>query len=637
MDEPRPADVPGERTFHEPRAHVESPAGRRMAFLAEAGRVLSSSLDSEVTLQSVARLAVAEVADFCIVDLVEDDGRVQRVASAHRDPAREDLAEALRRFPPLPGRPGGVPRVLRTGEPEIVAEVTDEVLQAASRDEEHLRILRELGPSSFMIVPLVARGRTLGAILLAYTRSGLRYGPEDLGLTEELAVHAALALDNARLYEDARKEIAERKRTRGELDRQNAFLQLMLEITTAANEAPSFREALRIALDRIRAHTGWPVGHALELVPAGSLESTGLWSTDDPERFRALREVTETVSFLPGIGLPGRVLATGKAVAISDISADPSFLRAYLISDVGVKSAFAFPVRVSAGVVAVLEFFSGRSVEPGPGFLEVMDHVGTQLGRVVERERARNAIRESESLEQEARERAEEAVKARDEVLRMVSHDLKNPIHAITMAAALLADFPLPEEQRAGQVEVIRRTAGHMHRLVQGLLDLKRIEAGHGIPVDLAPAGVAALVEEGCTLFRPQADAKGVEIVRELAGPLPAVRADTERILQVLWNLTGNAIKFTPAGGRVFVRAEERGDEVLFSITDTGPGIAPEHIGRLFDPFWQDKRTARLGTGLGLPISRAIVEAHGGRIWAESTPGRGATFAFTLQKAEASG
>jgi signal transduction histidine kinase len=128
----------------------------------------------------------------------------------------------------------------------------------------------------------------------------------------------------------------------------------------------------------------------------------------------------------------------------------------------------------------------------------------------------------------------------------------------------------------------------------------------------------------------------GVEIVRELSEPLPGVQADTERILQVLWNLTGNAIKFTPKGGRVFVRAEEAGDEVLFSITDTGPGIAPEHIDRLFDPFWQDKRTARLGTGLGLPISRAIVEAHGGRIWAESTVGEGATFAFTLPRAERS-
>lgn len=537
----------------------------------------------------------------------------------------------------------------------------------------------------------------------------------------------------------------------------------MLEITTAANEAPTFREALRIAIDRIRAHTGWPIGHALERHPTGALESRGLWSTDDSERFRALREVTETVSFVPGIGLPGRVLATGKVVALGDIGADPSFLRAYLASDVGVKSAFAFPVRVGTDVVAVLEFFSSRAVELGPGFLEVMDHVGTQLGRVVERERARNAIRESEmrfrqiaenirevfwisaptytgmiyvspayeeiwgrpagtvyeeprawldavhpedresvravieaqgreehqaefrvvhpdgqirwvyargfpvendtgeifrivgiaeditedkhaqaerlrllALEQEARERAEDALRTRDEVLRMVSHDLKNPIHSITMAAALLAEVPLPEKQRAEQIGVIRRTADHMHRLVQGLLDMKRIEAGHGIPVEPQPAEIEPLVEEGCALFRPRTDAKGVKIVLDLSEPLPTVWADTERIIQVLWNLTGNAIKFTPAGGRVFIRAEESSDEVIFSITDTGPGISSEYIDRLFDPFWQDKRTARLGTGLGLPISKAIVEAHGGRVWAESTPGAGATLAFTLRKADQS-
>jgi PAS domain S-box-containing protein len=757
---PETEDARIERAIRQRTAQEETSTAKRLAFLAEVGRILSSSLDFETTLRSVARLATPTVADYCIVDLVDEDGSIRRVATAHRDPGHEALTASLCRFPPDPLLPGGVPKVLFTGEPLMVAEVEDEVLRAATRGEEHLRIVHELGPRSFLIVPLNARGRTLGAITLGYTDSGRRYGPHDLALAEELAGHAALALDNARLHRDAQAEIAARKEAREQLDHQHAFLQLLLEITTAANEAPSFREALRIALDRIRAHTRWPIGHAWVPAPDGHLESSGLWSTEDPERFQALLGATRELSLPPGIGLPGRVLAGRRAVGIVDVTSDPTFLRAHVVSDLGVKAAFAFPVLVGSEVVSVLEFFSGRAVEVSLEFLEVMAHVGMQLGRVAERERAEKAVREGEArfrqiaenlrdvlwisdpgfarvlyvspayddvwgrpsaslqddpqawieailpedrervhaflqapsqegheieyrilrpggelrwlksrafpvadeagevvrivgiteditegkraererarllaLEQEAREKAEDAVRTRDDVLRIAAHDLKNPIHTIKLSADLLVEVTLSDEQRAQQFEVIRRTADHMNRLVQGLLDLKRLEAGHGIPIEPRPTGVPSLLSQGHSLFEAQAQAKGIGIVREMPEAGVVVRADPDRILQVLWNLTGNAIKFTQEGGRVIIRAEEQSADVLLSVADTGPGIAPEDRDRLFDPFWQDKRTARLGTGLGLPISKAIVEAHGGRIWVESAPRAGSTFFFTLPKA----
>jgi PAS domain S-box-containing protein len=176
----------------------------RLRFLAEASRVLSSSLDYETTLDRLARLAVEAMADFCLVDLVEDDGRIRRVAAAHADPARQPLAERLREFPPGP-QSVGIPRVLRTGRPEVFPEVTEEMLPQLARGEEHTRLLRELGMKSSIAVPLIARGRTIGALTVSSTRPGRRYTDEDVAYAQEIAARAALAIENARLYARAQE------------------------------------------------------------------------------------------------------------------------------------------------------------------------------------------------------------------------------------------------------------------------------------------------------------------------------------------------------------------------------------------------------------------------------------------------
>ncbi|MBI4498683.1 MAG: GAF domain-containing protein [Chloroflexi bacterium] len=171
-------------------------------FLAEAGSVLAASLDYETTLQNVARLAVPFLADWCLADVVEEDGAIRRVAAVHADPAKQELTEELRRFPPDMCKAEGVPSVLRTGQAVLVSEVSDAQMEAAAQSAEHLRIWRALGSRSSMVVPLRARGRVLGALAFVSARPG-RYGPADLALAEELARRAALAVDNARLYRTA--------------------------------------------------------------------------------------------------------------------------------------------------------------------------------------------------------------------------------------------------------------------------------------------------------------------------------------------------------------------------------------------------------------------------------------------------
>jgi PAS domain S-box-containing protein len=182
-------------------------AGSRQAFLAEAGAVLVSSLDYHTTLASVARLSVPRIADWCAVDVVEEDESVRRLAVAHTDPAKIELAWQISRlYPPRPD--DVIPRVLRTGHPERGLEISEEMLRAATRDEEHLRMIRQLGLTSFMVLPMVARGRILGVITLVTAESGRRFGPLDMSVADDLAHRAAMAVDNARLYGNAMRDRA---------------------------------------------------------------------------------------------------------------------------------------------------------------------------------------------------------------------------------------------------------------------------------------------------------------------------------------------------------------------------------------------------------------------------------------------
>jgi signal transduction histidine kinase len=227
---------------------------------------------------------------------------------------------------------------------------------------------------------------------------------------------------------------------------------------------------------------------------------------------------------------------------------------------------------------------------------------------------------------------AQDERRARDDLVAIVSHDLRNPVHTISMAASFLLEIAPANDRRVQarrQLEVIQRSATRANRLIQDLLDVAKIQAG-GLVVDPVPVEVKTLVSEVMDSATTLAGAGQIKVTSDFTEPLPSVASDRERVLQVFTNLIGNAIKFTPKGGQITIRAIHESGEVRFTIADTGPGIPREHLDHVFDRYWQAKSTAKLGTGLGLSIAKGIVEAHGGRIWAESPPGRGAEFNFTL-------
>ena len=227
---------------------------------------------------------------------------------------------------------------------------------------------------------------------------------------------------------------------------------------------------------------------------------------------------------------------------------------------------------------------------------------------------------------------AEAAVRSRDEVLSVVSHDLRNPVNTVSMSAALLGDpgIHLSDEQRRKQLEIIKRSANRMNRLIQDLLDVARIEGGR-LAIRCRDEDPAALASEACESFRPVAAEKSIALKCDIEHGLPRVHVDRDRVLQALSNFLNNAVKFTPAGGRIRLSACRDGDQgVRFDVADTGPGIPADERPHIFNRFWQARRTAHLGSGLGLAIAKGIAEAHGGRVEVASQPGSGSTFSLYL-------
>src|SRR5689334_4017243 len=224
---------------------------------------------------------------------------------------------------------------------------------------------------------------------------------------------------------------------------------------------------------------------------------------------------------------------------------------------------------------------------------------------------------------------AERVIDAREEILRIVAHDLRNPLNTISMATDLLLEDTKQDAQRGAQLRIIKRSGERMNRLIQDLLSVTTIEAGR---LSIAPRKISVneLLHEACELLEPIAREKAITLTLSAAADLPPVPADSARVLQVFSNLVGNAVKFTPSGGAITLSAARDDGKVLCSVADNGPGIPAAQIPRLFGKFWQAKRGDGRGVGLGLAIARGIVEAHGGTITVDSEEGKGSVCSFAL-------
>ncbi|HEX6628924.1 MAG TPA: PAS domain S-box protein [Gemmatimonadaceae bacterium] len=348
----------------------------------------------------------------------------------------------------------------------------------------------------------------------------------------------------------------------------------------------------------------------------------------DPTKSQLLREVaTFPRSALTAHHPLMRVMATGEPVLEREVT--PAFIRLSFAEDGQRKIVDALGPR---SLICVPIASSGKPL--GALTLVTSDTSGRRFS-IADLSLAADLARRAAVVVEHARlfHEAQQATRARDDVLAVVAHDLRNPLNTVSMAVSLMLESTPPEMvQERRQVEIVRRAADRMNRMIQDLLDVKRMESGR-LAIDAKPELPVGLINDTVDMLRPLASGSTIRLESNVDEGLPFVLADSARIQQVLSNLVGNAVKFTPRNGRVSITAEQIDGEVRFGVIDTGPGIPAEQVPHIFGRFWQAKPSDRRGIGLGLAIAKGIVEAHNGKIWVESHVGLGSTFYFTLPTA----
>jgi PAS domain S-box-containing protein len=348
----------------------------------------------------------------------------------------------------------------------------------------------------------------------------------------------------------------------------------------------------------------------------------------EPSRAKALQKIREsTPPDLQGSHPVMEALRSGKALVTREASASDEKMAAVL-SQAGtifepsaVEAALVLPLIARTQLLGVLELYRER---------RIFDSDDVILAEDMSR-RAALAI-DNARLHEEVMV----GLRARDDMIGIVSHDLRNPANAIKMLTGAILGAEREAELPEDVVEystVIRQAADQMDSLIRDLLDVTRVEAGR-LGVEPIPTDVTELLNDAVPTLLPVAAAKSIALRLDIQESLPRVAADRERIRQALSNLIGNSVKFSPSNTVVDVSARRQGDEVVISVRDQGPGMTTEQLSHAFDRFWQSRRTDREGAGLGLAITHGIIDAHGGRIWAESAIGQGTTFSFSLRVVE---
>jgi two-component system, NtrC family, sensor kinase len=588
----------------------EADALEQRSATAEILRVISGSpTDVQPVFNAIARSAVRLCeATFCTV--FRFDGELLHFV-AHHGLTPEGVEAIRQAYPMAPGRGSAAARSVLSGAVEHIPDVH------ADPDFQHGAIAKIVTSRSYVAVPMLRDGVPIGTLVGLRSRAEA-FLDRHIELLKTFADQAVIAIENVRLFQELQA------RTR-ELARSVEELKALGEVGQAVSSTLDLETVLTTIVAR-----------AVQL--SGTLGGVIYEYKDSTQEFHVrathlmAREQYEVLRATPvhlGQGAVGQAAAIRKPVEVPDIldSQAPVAPQVHpILVRLGYRSLLAVPLLFEQRIIGGLVVWRGEAGHFSPEVTRLLEAFATQSVLAIQNARL---FRE---IEQKGRE-LEAASQHKSEFLANMSHELRTPLNAIIGFSEVLAEgmFGEVNEKQTEYLRDILESGQHLLSLINDILDLAKIEAGR-MELELTDFDLPQAISNALTLVRERAGRRGIALHHAVDQRLGPIRGDERKIKQVLLNLLSNALKFTPEGGRVEVRAGVVDGVAEISVTDTGVGIAPEDQEAVFEEFRQVGTAAKKveGTGLGLALSRKFVELHGGRIWVKSQVGMGSSFTFTI-------
>jgi len=537
------------------------------------------------------------------------DGELLHMAAFHN--VNPEGIEALqRRFPAPADRGSAMGRAIQTHAVVQIADVLEDPAYAFKSE------LATMGFRSLLVVPMLRQGEPIGAIAVGRSERG-PFSDKQIELLRTFAEQAVIAIENERLF----KELQARTQ---DLTRSVEELRALGEVGQAVSSTLDVETVLTTIVSRAVHLSGTDGGSIYEYDEAAeefTLRATHNLADDYVEQRRGIR-------LRRGEGVTGRMALARGPVQVPDITASGAYdsrLREVLLRS-GARAVLAVPLLREGHLIGGLVVNRNRPGEFPPDVVELLQTFAIQSALAIQNARLfREIADKSQQLEVASRHKSE--------FLANMSHELRTPLNAIIGFSEVLAEkmFGDVNAKQAEYLQDILESGRHLLSLINDILDLSKIEAGH---MELEPADfdLPSAIDNALILVRERATRRGITLGSTIDERLGMVRGDERKVKQILLNLLSNALKFTPEGGRIDVRAGRHDEVAEVSVADTGIGIAPADQEAVFEEFRQVGAAERKaeGTGLGLALTRKFVELHGGKIWVQSEIGHGSTFTFTL-------